>query len=74
MGQRSAQFDQDAAADEAARERLRGMGVTFHGTLTEAEQQAIRTAAIATWDRLMREAGGQGPAVRARVQAALTGG
>jgi hypothetical protein len=74
MGQRSAQFDQDAAADEAARERLRGMGVTFHGTLTEAEQQAIRTAALATWDRLMREAGGQGPAIRARVQAALTGG
>lgn len=74
MEQRSAQFEGDLAADEAARERLRGMGVTFHGTLTEAEQQAIRTAALATWERLMREAGGQGPAIRARVQALLTGG
>jgi TRAP-type C4-dicarboxylate transport system substrate-binding protein len=71
MEQRSAQFDKDAADDEAARERLRGMGVTFHGTLTEAEQTAIRTAALATWDTLMREAGGQGPAWRARIQSAL---
>jgi hypothetical protein len=60
------------ADDEAARERLRGMGVTFHGTLTEAEQTAIRTAALRTWEALMREAGGQGPAIRTRVQAALT--
>jgi TRAP-type C4-dicarboxylate transport system substrate-binding protein len=73
METRSARFEQDAADDEAARERLRGMGVTFHGTLTEAEQQALRTAALGTWDTLMREAGGQGPAWRARIQAALGG-
>jgi len=69
--QRSARFAQDAADDEAARERLRGQGVTFHGTLNEAEQMQIRTAALATWDTLMREAGGQGPAWRTRIQAAL---
>jgi TRAP-type C4-dicarboxylate transport system substrate-binding protein len=71
MEARSARFAQDAADDEAARERLRGQGVTFHGTLTEAEQMAIRTAALATWDTLMREAGGQGPAWRTRIQSAL---
>jgi len=71
METRSARFAQDATDDEAARERLRGQGVTFHGTLTEAEQQAIRRAAIATWETLMREAGGQGPAWKARIQAAL---
>ena len=68
---RSAQFEKDAADDEAARERLRGQGVTFHGTFTEAEQGAIRRAALGTWDTLMREAGGQGPAWRQRIQAAL---
>lgn len=69
--ERSARFEQDAADDEAARERLRGQGVTFHPTLSEAEQQAIRTAAMATWETLMREAGGQGPAWRTRIQSAL---
>ena len=68
---RSAQFEKDAADDERARERLRGQGVTFHGTFTEAEQGAIRRAALGTWDTLMREAGGQGPAWRQRIQAAL---
>ena len=71
MEARSTRADQDVADDEAARERLRAQGVTFHGTFTEAEQQALRTAALATWDTLMREAGGQGPAWRARIQAAL---
>ncbi|MBU8536811.1 TRAP transporter substrate-binding protein [Falsiroseomonas tokyonensis] len=71
MEQRSARFEQDAADDEAARERLRGQGVTFHPTFSEAEQQAIRTAAMSTWDTLMREAGGQGPAWRTRIQSAL---
>ena len=71
METRSARFEQDATDDEAARERLRGQGVTFHGTLSEADQQAIRTAAIATWGTLMREAGGQGPAWQARIQSAL---
>jgi TRAP-type transport system periplasmic protein len=69
---RSERFAQDLADDEAARERLRGMGVTFHGTLSEAEQTAIRNAALRTWEALMRETGGQGPAIRTRVQAALT--
>jgi TRAP-type C4-dicarboxylate transport system substrate-binding protein len=71
MESRSTRFDEDAAADEAARATLRGQGVTFHGTLAEAEQQAIRRAAIATWETLMREAGGQGPAWKTRIQAAL---
>jgi TRAP-type C4-dicarboxylate transport system substrate-binding protein len=74
LEQRSARFEQDAADDEAARERLRGMGVTFHGVFSEAEQQALRRAAIGTWETLMREAGGQGPAWKARIEAALTGG
>jgi TRAP-type C4-dicarboxylate transport system substrate-binding protein len=73
MESRSARFEQDAADDEAARERLRGQGVTFHGTFSEADQQALRTAAIATWETLMREAGGQGPAWKARIERALTG-
>ena len=47
--------------------------MTFHPTFTEAEQQAIRTAALNTWDTLMKEAGGQGPAWRARIQSALSG-
>jgi TRAP-type C4-dicarboxylate transport system substrate-binding protein len=70
--QRSTRFEEDVAADEAARERLRGQGVTFHGTLTDEEQQAIRRAAIATWESLMREAGGQGPAWKQRIEQALT--
>jgi len=70
--QRSARFDADAADDETARERLRGQGVTFHGTFPDADQQALRRAAIGTWDTLMREAGGQGPAWKARIEAALT--
>ena len=73
METRSARFDQDAADDEAARERLRGQGVTFHGSFSEADQTALRTAAIATWETLMREAGGQGPAWKARIERALTG-
>jgi TRAP-type C4-dicarboxylate transport system substrate-binding protein len=73
MEGRSARFAQDATDDEAARERLRGQGVTFHGTFSEADQQAIRRAAIATWEMLMREAGGQGPAWKARIERALTG-
>jgi TRAP-type C4-dicarboxylate transport system substrate-binding protein len=72
MEQRSARFEQDAADDEASRERLRGQGVTFHGTFSEADQQALRTAAIATWETLMREAGGQGPAWKQRIERALT--
>ena len=71
MEQRSTRFEQDATDDEAARERLRGQGVTFHGTFPEADQQALRRAAIATWETLMREAGGQGPAWKARIQSAL---
>ena len=70
---RSARFEQDAADDEASRVRLRAAGVTFHPTFSEAEQQAIRTAALTTWDTLMKEAGGQGPAWRARIQSALSG-
>lgn len=70
---RSARFEQDAADDEASRERLRGQGVTFYGTFSEADQQALRRAAIATWETLMREAGGQGPAWKARIEAALGG-
>ena len=73
MERRSARFEQDAADDEASRVRLREAGVTFHPTFTEAEQQAIRTAALNTWDTLMKEAGGQGPAWRARIQSALSG-
>jgi TRAP-type C4-dicarboxylate transport system substrate-binding protein len=69
--QRSARFEQDAADDEAARERLRAQGVTFHGTFSEADQQALRRAALGTWDTLMREAGGQGPAWKTRIQSAL---
>jgi len=73
MEARSARFEQDATDDEAARERLRGQGVTFHGSFSEADQTALRRAAIATWETLMREAGGQGPAWKQRIERALTG-
>ncbi len=73
MEGRSARFEQDATDDEAARERLRGQGVTFHGTFSDADQTALRRAAIATWETLMREAGGQGPAWKQRIERALTG-
>jgi TRAP-type C4-dicarboxylate transport system substrate-binding protein len=73
MEGRSARFEQDATDDEAARERLRARGVTFHGAFSDADKTALRRAAISTWETLMREAGGQGPAWKQRIWRALTG-
>jgi TRAP-type C4-dicarboxylate transport system substrate-binding protein len=68
---RATRFDADAAAETAAQERLKATGVTFHGTFNEADQRAIRTAALATWDKITKEAGGQAPAWRARIVQAI---
>ena len=54
---RSADFSKDAAAEEAARAELTGMGVTWHAPLSAAEVEEIRAAAARTWETLATEGG-----------------
>ncbi len=64
-------FSSDATDEAAARERLRGAGVTFHGDLPVADRQALRAAALKTWETIMTEAGPQGVAYRQNILRAL---
>lgn len=63
----SFQFDGDAAAEVAARADLTAAGVTWHGDLPQADQDAIREAAAQTWLTLSTEGGEAAVAYRARI-------
>lgn len=64
-------FDKDAIAEQEAREKVAGQGVTWHADFSADDQAAIRAAALETWDALAKEAGGDAPAYRQRVLDAL---
>jgi TRAP-type C4-dicarboxylate transport system substrate-binding protein len=64
-------FDGDAAAERAAREKLQSQGVTFHAVMPAADRAALRKSALETWDVLARETGGDAVAYRQRILQAL---
>jgi TRAP-type C4-dicarboxylate transport system substrate-binding protein len=64
-------FAGDEQTEKASRERLVSQGVTWHPALTAADQAAIRRSALATWDVLAKEVGGDAIAYRQRILDAL---
>jgi TRAP-type C4-dicarboxylate transport system substrate-binding protein len=58
----------DAAEAEA---RLKAQGVTFHPAFSRADQDAIRKAALGSWETLAREGGDDAVRNRERVVRAL---
>jgi TRAP-type C4-dicarboxylate transport system substrate-binding protein len=64
-------FDGDAAAEKASREKLQGQGVTVHPTFSSGDMTALRGSALQTWEMLAKEAGGDAVAYRQRVLDAL---
>jgi TRAP-type C4-dicarboxylate transport system substrate-binding protein len=64
-------FDGDVATEKAARDRLVGQGVTWHPALPAADRAALRNSALATWDALAKETGGDAVAYRQRILDAL---
>jgi TRAP-type C4-dicarboxylate transport system substrate-binding protein len=64
-------FDGDVATENAARDRLVGQGVTWHPALPAADRAALRNSALATWDALAKETGGDAVAYRQRILDAL---
>ncbi|HEV2603463.1 MAG TPA: TRAP transporter substrate-binding protein DctP [Microvirga sp.] len=64
-------FSKDAQEESAARERLKGQGVTMYEPLSKADQEALRGAALKTWDTIMKEAGATGTEYRGKVLQAL---
>lgn len=67
----SSDFSKDAAAEKEAREKLKGMGVTWHPDLSAADQDAIRKAALATWKSIASDSGATAAAYRERILKAL---
>jgi TRAP-type C4-dicarboxylate transport system substrate-binding protein len=68
---KSFDFSKDAEEERAARERVKGQGVTVHEPLAKADQDTIRTTALKTWDAIMKEAGTTGTEYRSRILQAL---
>ncbi len=71
LEKRSFDFSKDADEEKAARERLAGQGVTWHPAFSAADQDAIRQAALKTWEKIAAETGKTGPEYRARILKAL---
>lgn len=71
LEKRSFDFSKDAEEEKAAREKLAGQGVTWHPAFSAADQEAIRQAALKTWDKIAAETGKTGPEYRARILEAL---
>jgi hypothetical protein len=59
------------ATEKAAREKLVSQGVTWHAALPAADRVALRASALATWDALAKETGGEAVAYRQRILDAL---
>lgn len=68
---RSFDFSKDAEEEKAARDRLATQGVTWHPAFSAADQEAIRQAALKTWDKIANETGKTGPEYRQRILKAL---
>ncbi len=68
---KSFDFSKDVQEEKDARERLKGQGVTFYDTLSQADQDALRAAALKTWETIAKEAGTTGVESRERVLKAL---
>lgn len=64
-------FDGDAAAEKAAREKLQSQGVSFLPVLPATDRNALRKSALETWDMLAKETGGEAIAYRQRILQAL---
>jgi TRAP-type transport system periplasmic protein len=64
-------FDGDATAEKAARDKLMSQGVSYLPALPAADQAAIRKSALETWEALAKETGGDAVAYRQRVLQAL---
>ncbi len=48
-------FSGDIKGEAEAREKLKAQGVTFHDDMSAADKQAIRSAAMKTWDLIAKE-------------------
>lgn len=68
---KSFDFSKDAEEERAARDRLAAQGVTFYEPLAKADQDALRGAALKTWDAITKEVGATGTAYRGRILQAL---
>lgn len=64
-------FDKDAEAEVAARQSTTEQGVTWYDVFPDADQAAIRAAALETWAGLAEEAGGDALSYRETVLKAL---
>jgi len=64
-------FDKDVEAEAAARAATAEQGVTWHDEFSAEDREAIRAAALDTWEALAEEAGGKAPEYRAKVLEAL---
>lgn len=73
LEEESFQFDGDAEAEEVARADLTDAGVTFHGALSDDDQNAIRDAAAATWLTLSEEGGDAAVGYRAHILELIDG-
>lgn len=67
----SKKYEQDAAAEQAARAKMTAAGVTFLADYSDADRQAFVAAATKTWEALAKEAGPTAVQYRARVLKAL---
>jgi TRAP-type transport system periplasmic protein len=64
-------FSKDVTDEKAAREKLGGQGVTFYPDFSQADRDAIRKAAMQTWDKIAKETGATSVAYRERIVKAL---
>lgn len=71
LWERTNQYDKDAEAEMAAREKLGEMGVTWGEDFPEADRAQFMEAVSETWAMLAEEAGGNAMDYRARVLEAL---
>ncbi|WFE76487.1 TRAP transporter substrate-binding protein DctP [Roseinatronobacter sp. S2] len=67
LAEESFQFDDDAAAEVAAREDLTEAGVTWYDDFNAEDQDAIREAAAQTWLTLSEEGGEAAVGYRAQI-------
>lgn len=64
-------FDGDVSGEKAARDKLISQGSTFYPALSAADQKALRSSALETWDVLAKETGGDAVVYRQRILQAL---
>lgn len=67
----STDFSKDAEAEAAAREDLKAAGITWHDDFSEADKEAIRGAALETWQKITGEAGAEATAIREKIVESL---